>query len=403
MTQRRIALVSEHASPLATLGGVDAGGQNVHVAALATELAIAGCEVTVYTRRDSALLPRVVTMADGVDVVHVDAGPARPVPKDELLPYMAQFGRELRRAWQRRRPDVVHSHFWMSGWASIDAARAVGAPLVHTFHALGVVKRRHQATADTSPPQRESVERAVLRASDAIVATCSDELRELRLLGGHASRIHVVPCGVDTRRFTPAPRRARGRRRTRIVSLGRLVPRKGVDDVVRALARVPDAELVIAGGPPAGGLAHDPEVTRLRAIASSTGVAARVRFLGAVPRDAVPALLRSADVVTCTPWYEPFGIVPLEAAACGVPVVATAVGGQLDTIVDGETGLLVPARQPGAIATALQRLVTDPALRARLGARAAARAHASYGWATVADATLDVYDRVRTDTEVVPA
>src|SRR3954471_22032401 len=158
----RIALVSEHASPLADLGGADARGQNVHVAALARALARRGAEVVVHTRRDDPDLPRRVPLCDGVTVDHVDAGPPKCVPKDELLPHMGAFARELERCWRDDRPDLVHSHFWMSALAALDAAAPLGIPVVHTFHALGVVKRRYQGDADTSPPQRLELEREIV-------------------------------------------------------------------------------------------------------------------------------------------------------------------------------------------------------------------------------------------------
>src|SRR4051812_431824 len=175
----RIALVSEHASPLATLGGVDAGGQNVHVAALARGLARRGAQVVVHTRRDDPALPRRVQLCPGVTVDHVDAGPAAVLPKDELLPYMDEFARELERRWRERRPDVVHSHFWMSGLAALQAAAALDLRVVHTFHTLGVVKRRYQGDADTSPPRRLELEREIVARCDRIIATCTDEAFEL--------------------------------------------------------------------------------------------------------------------------------------------------------------------------------------------------------------------------------
>ena len=405
MKPRRIALVSEHASPLASLGGADAGGQNVHVAALASELARAGCEVAVYTRRDSTSLPPVVTLDDGVSVVHVHAGPPRPVPKDRLLPYMPAFSQFLHRSWVHDRPDIVHSHFWMSGWASLEPALVLRIPIVHTYHALGRVKRRYQPTTDTSPAQREGIEGYIARRATGIIATCEDEVAELRAMGADPNHVHVVPCGVDTDVFSPSRSRSnRHRHGLRVVSLGRLVPRKGVDDVVRALARVPEATLLVAGGPEASKMDRDVEVRRLRGIATAVGVADRVTFLGSMPRASVPALLRSADVVACTPWYEPFGIVPLEAAASGVPVIGTAVGGLLDTIVDGQTGVLVPPRQPGAVGAALRRMVDDPELRRSFGQHALARVRSRYTWRRVATATLHVYEKCLAQRiEAVPA
>jgi D-inositol-3-phosphate glycosyltransferase len=388
----RVAMVSEHASPLAVLGGADAGGQNVHVAALSAALARRGVEVVVHTRRDDPGLPRRVVAAPGVTVEHVDAGPARPIPKDDLPPHMGEFAARLRRSFRDDPPDVVHAHFWMSGQAALAAARPLGMPVVQTFHALGVVKRRHQGARDTSPPGRLADEAAVARDADRIVATCSDEVFELVRMGADLRRIAVVPCGVDLELFrTDGPVAPRPAGRHRLLVVSRLVERKGIGDVVAAMARLPGAELVVAGGPPAAELAGDPEARRLLALAERAGVAGRVRLLGRVGRADLPALYRSADLVVNVPWYEPFGIVPLEAMACGVPVVASAVGGLVDTVVDGVTGAHVPPRRPAVLAATLAALLDDPPRRAALGAAGARRARRRYGWDRIARGTLEVY------------
>jgi glycosyltransferase involved in cell wall biosynthesis len=386
----RIAMVSEHASPLAVLGGVDAGGQNVHVAELATALARLGNDVVVHTRRDDPTLPRRVTLAPGVEVDHVDAGPPTEVPKDELRPYMAAFADDLREQWLDSPPDIIHAHFWMSALAALEAAGDI--PVVQTFHALGVVKRRHQGGRDTSPPGRIGDEERIARSVDRIVATCTDEVFELLRMGADRRRISVVPCGVDLGRFgVNGPREeARGR----LVAACRLVERKGLADAITALADVPGAELHVAGGPEASALDADPEACRLRALAERLGVADRVVLRGRVEREAMPALFRSADAVVCVPWYEPFGIVPLEAMACGVPVVASAVGGQTDSVVHGVTGVHVPPRDPSALAAALRSLLADPERRAELGEAGARRARERYGFDRIARATRDVYSGV---------
>lgn len=391
----RVDLVSEHASPLALLGGEDAGGQNVHVACLAQAMAAMGLDVVVHTRRDDPALPDRVALADGYVVHHVTAGPPERLPKDALLPFMGAFARGLMDAWRDDRPDVVHAHFWMSGLASLRAGRAAGVPVAQTFHALGHVKRRHQGGADTSPDSRLTHEARLMREADRLIATCSDEVFELLRGGAPRRRVSVVPCGVDTGRFTPdGPRAPRGRR-ARLLTIGRLVPRKGVDDVIRALGRLDGAELVVVGGPPAARMDTDPELMRLRRVAAATGVADRVEFRGAVSREDMPAVVRSADVVVCAPWYEPFGIVPLEAMACGVPVVASRVGGLLDTVVDEVTGLHVPPRRPEALARAVGALLADDTRRAAMGRAGVRRARRHYSWSRVAASTVDAYLRMR--------
>ncbi len=401
----KIALVSEHASPLAVIGGVDAGGQNVHVAALATALGAQGHEVDVYTRRDDPDLPDRVPFAPNVTVIPVTAGPAAPVPKDELLPLMGEFADVLAAAWIEDRPDVVHGHFWMSGLAALDAADrvdlAVGGHLTvtQTFHALGVVKRRQQGARDTSPAARAFLEPSVARRVDTIVATCSDEAFELKSFGVPATRIAVVPCGVDTAHFTPAGPVAPRTGRLRLLTVSRLVPRKGVGNAIEALGRLVragvDAELVIVGG--AGDADHleaEPEMDRLHGIVAAESLQDRVVLAGAIGHDVLPSWYRSADIVICAPWYEPFGIVPLEAMACGRPVVATRVGGLIDTVVEDSTGMHVPPRDPDALADALAALLADPERRRRYGEAGRRRAVTRYSWRRIASDTVRVYERL---------
>lgn len=390
-------MISEHASPLAALGGVDAGGQNVHVAALSTALARRGHRVTVYTRRDSPDLPAKVRVQPRLEVVHVDAGPATHVPKDELLPFMEALADGVVQDWGRTPPDIVHGHFWMSGIAALNAARSepegFRVPVVQTFHALGTVKRRHQGADDTSPPERRFLEPSVGRSADRIIATCSDEVFELKAMGIDTAKVSIAPCGVDLDLFTsegPADARSGPHR---ILSVGRLVPRKGVDLVIRSLpylkaAGFADVELLIVGG---GERGQDPEAQRLLGLAHDLGVADQVELRGQVPREAMPAIFRSADAVACTPWYEPFGIVPLEAMACGIPVVAAAVGGLTDSVVDHGTGLHVPPKDPAAIAEAVAMLLASPALRAKLGRAGERRAKARFSWNRVAAETEKAY------------
>jgi len=391
----RIAMVSEHANPLAVLGGVDAGGQNVHVAALAAQLVRRGHEVTVFTRRDD---PDVVTRLRapaGYLVEHVTAGPPSEVPKDALWPYIGDFGRHLAVRWAYERPDVVHAHFWMSGVAAMAAAGPLGIPLIQTFHALGAVKRRHQGRSDTSPVQRIRAEERLCQQADHVIATCSDEVEELVAAGLQTDRVSVAPCGVDVRRFTPAPEPGDGRQR--LVVVGRLVERKGVADVVDAMATLHGVELYVAGGPVHHALDLDPEVQRLRHRAKAAGVLERVHFMGRIGHADLPSVYAMADVVVSVPWYEPFGIVPLEAMACGRPIVGSAVGGLLDTVVPRVTGELVPPRRPDILSAALRDLLADAPRRAAYGAAGVRRVRRHYTWERVAADTEEVYGCVAAD------
>ncbi len=397
----RIAMVSEHASPLAALGGVDAGGQNVHVAALASHLVRRGHDVTVFTRRDDPDLPSRVDTPHGYAVEHVPAGPPTEVPKDELVPYMEGFAQHLAGRFAREPYDLVHSHFWMSGLAACTAAEPYDLPVVHTFHALGAVKRRHQGSADTSPPNRLALEEQLCGSVDHVIATCTDEVTELQAMGLPEPSATVIPCGVDTDLFRPGPRSADSPKR--LLMVGRLVPRKGGEDLVRALADVPHTELLIAGGPPADALDADPEVARLRHTAAAVGVAHRVHFLGRIGHEDMPALYGSSHVVACVPWYEPFGIVPLEAMACGRPVVGSAVGGLLDTVLPGITGDLVPPRDPDRLALVLRNLLADDGRRDRYGKAGRQRARRTYRWARIAKETERVYANVAAQNADTPA
>lgn len=390
----RIAMISEHASPLAHLGGVDAGGQNVHVAELSAALARRGHDVVVYTRRDDPDLPDRVETPHGYPVVHVPAGPPRTLPKDALLQHMYAFGHYLDMHWVADPPDVAHAHFWMSGLAAQRVAASHRIPTVQTFHALGVVKKLHQGAADTSPACRISLEAALARGADWVAATSTDEVFELVRMGRGRSRVSVVPCGVDTDTFHPDGPAARRGARKRIVSVGRLVPRKGFETLIRALPRILGAELLIVGGPDGAAVADDPYARRLQRLAAELQVADRVRLLGAITRQEMPAVLRSADVVACTPWYEPFGIVPLEAMACGIPVVATAVGGIRDTVVDDVTGRLVAPSDPPALAEAIAPLLGDRGRRAAMGQAGRERARSRYTWDRIAVDTERIYEKL---------
>ncbi|GLY41854.1 glycosyl transferase [Amycolatopsis sp. NBRC 101858] len=376
-------MVSAHASPLSAAGEADPGDQSVHVDELASAMARAGHEVTVYTRRGSRSVRSRVDTPGGYRVVHVPAGPPRRAAKADLLPFTGDFGDFLRDRWRTDSPDLVHAHSWISGIATALTADELGIPFAQTFHTLGSAEQRHRSERAAGLADRIRLERMLGRRADRIIATCSAEVLELNGLGVPRGRISIVPCGVDLDRFSDEGPRAARTAHHRIVSAGPGLPHNGFDVAIAALPQLPDTELVVAG--------DVPEAHRLRHLATRLGVADRVRWPGRVPRAARPALLRSADVVVCTPRYEPFGTVALEAMACGVPVVAAAVGGLTDTVVDGFTGLLVRPGQRADLVSALRRLLGDPALRGIYGASGRDRANARYSWDRVAADAVRAY------------
>ncbi|GLU32035.1 glycosyltransferase family 1 protein [Trinickia caryophylli] len=404
----KIALVSEHASPLAVAGGVDSGGQNIYVANVARQLRRAGHQVDVFTRRDRALLPAVSDM-DGVRVVHVPAGPPTQMPKEALLPYMPAFADFLLGFCRQERTlyDVIHANFFMSGLASLKAKDALGVPLVMTFHALGKVRRLHQGADDGFPDARFSIEERLVREADLVIAECPQDAADLREhYAMDPARIEIVPCGFDPAEFVPTDRA--GARTAlgwpssqfAVLQLGRLVPRKGIDNVVRAHALLRqrenvDAHLYVVGGN--ADLPNEiatPEIARLRGVAATCGASEHVTFVGRRGRAQLREFYGAADVFVTTPWYEPFGITPIEAMACARPVVGADVGGIRYTVVDGKTGFLVPPRDPEALAERLARLAHDPALADRMGQAGHERAHAQFTWKGVAQQLEDVYRRV---------
>jgi D-inositol-3-phosphate glycosyltransferase len=391
--QVQIAMVSVEDDPLAGTEARMGGARRVHVRELAQELGARGHEVTIYTRRVDPEADRRVAMDPGVTVEYVEAGPATVAVSKLVWRFHPRFVANLRAALQRRTPAVIHSHGWLSGAAALEAANGT-IPIVHSFHGLGAVERRHRRGSGSGPPERLTIERLIARSVDLVVASCVDEQRELLALGAPPSRVEVVPSGVDTTRFRHHGGSLARSRPESVLCLGGLAPDKGVDVAVQALRHVPDASLLVVGGPPPEDLPTDPDVARLRAVASHHLVDDRVTFQGSIPHDDVPALLRSADVVVATPWHEGFGRVSVEAMACGTPVVASSVGGMLDTVQHGRTGVLVPARDPLAVAGALKYLLDNPVLRRRMGTSASAWVNDRYSWERVVDDLLERYRAV---------
>lgn len=412
----RVAFLSEHASPLALRGGTDAGGQNVYVDEVARGLGRSGHRVDIFTRRDSQDLPEIIAHAPGVRIVHLTAGPARAIPKDELWPLMPTF-RDALRAFARRdgaRYDLIHGNFWMSGWVATALRREWDVPVVQIFHATGKTKRRHQGAADTSPDERIAIEEGIVRDADRLIAQCPAECDELiDDYGADPARVATIPSAVNTRLFRPTDRdEARRRldldpRAAIVVYVGRMLPRKDVRNVVRAVALlarqgdVPVRLLVVGGETTTPDPVATPEIGEIRRLAAELGIADRVVCTGQRQPGELRWYYGAGDVAVTTPWYEPFGLTPLEGMACGRPVIGSAVGGITYTIADGVTGFLVPPRDPAALAARLHTLLADPALREQMGRAARERVAREFTWETVAERTARLYDELLTP-PVVP-
>jgi len=402
----KIALVAEEASALTSPLGSGPASQETRIAALAEELARQDHDVTIYARKDAADLPDEDKLAGGVRVEYVTAGPAEPLADEAVLPHIQAFAAGLADAWQRDQPDVVHAIGWTGGLAALAGTRDRSFPVVQTFHSLRTAERRHHigrdgaawpagAAPEAETGSRHRLERAVACSADAVIATSSDELQDLTSLGVPRTSVRVVPFGVDPERFSAdGPAAPRGER-PRLIAVATHLRRDGLETAVRALADIPDAELLIVGGPARPMLRRDETCCDLARLAGSLGVSDRVKFAGQVSQDDMPALLRSADLMVDVSWYEPFGMACLEAMACGTPVIASAVGGHRDTVVDGTTGVLVAPGQPAALARRIRRLLGSPMLLEGYGIAAADRAQARYSLDRVARETVAVYERAR--------
>ncbi|GAA5070745.1 glycosyltransferase involved in cell wall biosynthesis [Thermocatellispora tengchongensis] len=384
-----IAIVASDAAT-DTIDHSDAAAQRAHLYAVAREL---GREhrVTIYARLDSPERKPKTRIAHGLTVEHVPAGPAESLPEDEALKYAPEFGARLHRRWESDRPDIVHAFSWTGGLAAIAAADGLDVPVTQTLPRLGPSIWQHGAPVGEDA-KRVRLARALGRTATAVIARCGDEESELIRLGVPRHHICVVPCGIDIERYRRhGPAAARGKR-PRLLHIGPLGREHGAHTAVRALEGVADAELVIAGGPPAERLGTDMEAHRLRILAKEVGVDDRVTILGQVSPATAAKLIRSADAVLSLPEEAAAGVVALEAMACGVPVIASAVGAHLDAVLDGVTGVLVPPGHPARTARLARELLADPTRRAALGYAGADRVRSRYSFERISHELLRVYE-----------
>lgn len=405
---RRIATLMVHSSPLDQAGIGDAGGMNVYVAENAKRMAAMGVGVDIFTRRNHEDLPDLVQLAPGVTVRHLSAGPIGGVTKEELPEFIDDLSQEFIRAIQGKSEyDVIHSHYWISGKVGIPASKKLNIPLVHTMHTMARVKNLNLAEGEAPEPEERVLgEMQVVAASSALIANTDSEAASLvSLYGACPDLVQVVTPGVDLYTFTPGSGRAAARSLLQIpldaqvvTFVGRIQPHKGPELLIRATAEMLSHSphlrtkliVFIIGGASGSGVE---EVERLRELVNWFNLADIVRFLPPLPRRDLPDWYRAADLV-CVPSYsESFGLVALEAQACGTPVIATAVGGLRTAVADGISGVLVDGHDPRAWSSVIARLLVEPQRRVLLSFGAIE--HAShFGWDATARGTLDIYDRV---------
>jgi len=403
----KVAFISEHASPAALLGGVDAGGQNVYVDEISRNLGAMGISVDIFTRLDSPESPGVRNWSKGVRIINVPAGPKQHVFRDDLWTLMPEFTRNMLDFIKRNniRYDLIHSNFWMSGWAATKLKHRANIPMIHIFHAMGKTKRKHQGDMDTSPTERITIEQLVASEADYLIAQCPSEKLELTEdYGVDPAKVVIIPSAVNIERFRPIGKEAARTligldwRGPVIGYVGRIIPRKDVRNIVLALHKVitnrPDLNplLMLVGGetrepdPKA-----TPEIRVLQSMILELGLQDRVIFIGKRQPDELYAYYSAADLIVTTPWYEPFGLTPLEAMACGRPVIGSNVGGIAFTVSDGETGYLVPPKSPETLAARIIELLDKDDLRERMGSNARHRVVKLFTWERAAELTAQLY------------
>ena len=408
----RVAMLSYHTCPLATLGGKDTGGMNVYVRELTRQLGRMGVHVDVFTRSQDEHVPHVVhQLGYGNRVVHVPAGPENPLPKRELAGYIPQFVEGIKQfaAEKDIRYDVIHSHYWMSGLAAEALSDAWGGtPIVHMFHTLGEMKNRiARSDEEREGGYRIQGEKQVLARADRIIAATQAEETQLRFLYRNGkSNIAIIPPGVDVGHFYPiAPDEAKQfiglKPEDRMVLfVGRIEPLKGVDTLIRAMSCIRSVDAarpvhlaIIGGDPGASPREMSAEMARLQKLCDDLCMGGMVVFLGKRGQDTLPYYYSAAEVLVMPSLYESFGMVALEAMACGAPVIASQVGGLAYLVRDGETGYTIPDNDPEALCEKLTLLLGNPNLRSTMGLRAVTHAQ-DYAWERIAAQIVDVYQEL---------
>lgn len=406
MSIERLAVLSVHTSPLATLGGKKTGGMNVYVRELAQELGRRGIQVDIFTRRTSPFELEIdESLGENVRVIHIAAGPINVLPPDAQVPFLSEFTARLMAFTTMRgiHYDIIYSHYWLSGWVAQKLKEAWGTPFVQMFHTLGYMKQRIVHHSSPMPDERINTETLITRWADRIVAATPAEYSQLLwLYRARRQKIEVIPPGVNTDRFQPTSSASAREQlgladNTRfLLFVGRIEPLKAVDTILEALSllRSQDAELlenvrfIVIGGDPED--ENDPEMFRLNQQAHELHLDDITLFLGAREQSVLPLYYAAASAVIMPSDYESFGMVALEAMASGTPVIASEVGGLAFLVRENETGFLIPVREPGSLAERIRRIIAEPDASARMGRRASQLA-LEYAWPRIADRLLDVF------------
>jgi glycosyltransferase involved in cell wall biosynthesis len=383
----KIALVAQHAAPGDSTGQLN----DARLRELSRSLAGNGHRVTVYAQGGATKSAK-AEAEPGVTVEYVGPASAGEPSEAELLAQVPAFARPLGQRWAAERPDVVHAVRWTSGLASLAAARDLRIPVVQSFDSLGVAERRHHLIPAGAGTERIRLEPAIGRSASAVLAGSSGEQSDLTRLGVPRRHIRVVPAGVDTSEFSPEGPVADRTTRPRLVTVAGLSETDALANLLRAMSKIPGADLVIAGGPARDQLPGDLGYRRLAKLAGTFAVTGQVTFAGHVTRAGLPPLFRSADLLVSVSDYDPTGLTSIQAMACGTPVIASAAGAQADAVVDGTTGILVPPGRPALLAQRIRQLLQHPMLLEAYSVAAADRAQSRYSWDRIASETLSVYD-----------
>ncbi len=421
-TRQAIALISEHGDPAAEIGKDAAGGQNVYVRQVGEALAKLGWQVDMFTRKSSPYDPTIVQHSAHCRTIRLTAGPETYIPRDELFQYMPEFVKAFQKFQQKEGTNypLAHTNYWMSGWVGLQLQRSQNIQLLHTYHSLGAVKYLAVDEIPEIAKTRLEVEKQILEQAQRVVATSPQERDDLRKLVSDLGQIDIVPCGTDIGNFRPISK-AEARKQLGIPAkekvvlyVGRFDKRKGIETLVRAMgelrSKLEQGEeidpqhlklLVVGGSDPLE--ADGAERRRIEEIVTELDLTANTEFVGMVGHDRLPLYYTAADVCVIPSHYEPFGLVAIEAMACGTPVVASDVGGLKFTVISEETGLLVPAQDVDGFAKAIERILTDDIWTRKIRKQASARVQQNFSWAGVAVQLSDLYRHLLAQSLLAPA